>query len=236
MRYGILAEFSGELSLEYIAESLDRNLVPDFIVFCGSESDPERERLVAERTEGRYRRKVLSKIEGIEKIPAYFVPELNSEVTLDVIKGLSPDLLVSGATKIIKIPIWDHVRLGALNCHSGYIQEFRGCSCVEWAILKQRPVGATVHLLNQRIDAGPVVVQKVMEIKKGETYPAVRTNMIYHQARLMIDAVEMAMRNPEDFHQDVELGDYYKPMRDLELVRDVEGILKEEKYQHYAAV
>ena len=48
-------------------------------------------------------------------------------------------------------------RLGVLNVHLGLLPEIRGMSSPEWSLLKDVPVGVTVHFMDSGIDTGPVL-------------------------------------------------------------------------------
>ena len=233
LNIAMVGEFDEALTMEYLKEAIRRKVRIEFCAMIGSNVDSERRRLVDERTGGFYKRSTLSDIVGIESIPFHFFTDVNSPRLQTFLGARDTDVIVFGATRIVKWPIWDVPRAGVINCHSGLTQEFRGCSCVEWAILSQRPVGATAHLLVNKIDAGDIISQKRLPILKGQTYPEVRSNMIYHQATVMMDAVERVIANPTGFSQRGSLGPYFKPMRDSEKIAEVISILKDNRYQHY---
>tara|TARA_Y100000031_G_C8189601_1_gene370727 strand:+ start:118 stop:849 length:732 start_codon:yes stop_codon:yes gene_type:complete len=233
MKIVVLAEFGGELSLEYIRELLQSNIKVDSIVFIGDKYDTYRKQLVIERTKGRYTHlEFLDIIKG-RTIKCYFVEEVNSQWCEMVLSMLGPDVVVSGCTKIIKRPVYNIPNYGMLNCHSGLIQKYRGCSCVEWAIYNDDIVGSSCHLIDKGIDTGSLVYQSALKITENDSYSSVRAKMIKHQAVIMRKGVESLLDNQTDFARKVEKGDYYKPMRDDKLLERVISILEEKRYSHY---
>ena len=58
------------------------------------------------------------------------------------------DLLVNAGTpRILKSNLLKAPSIGVINCHPGILPDFRGCTCVEWAIYLDQPIGNTVHLI-----------------------------------------------------------------------------------------
>lgn len=233
MKIVLLAEFGGELSLEYLKGILKNRINLDSIIIIGDKYNEHRKQLVLKRTKGAYRFPCLIELLAGSIIPCYFVDEVNSPWTEEVFKRLKPDLVVSGCTKLIKRPLWRIPTYGMLNCHSGLIQKYRGSSCVEWAIYNDEPVGASCHLIDESIDAGPLVYQATLNIKEGDEYHLIRARMIQHQAIVMLKGVEKALDNPECFSERVEKGDYYKPMRDRSLIQEIISKLNNKQYSHY---
>jgi hypothetical protein len=59
---------------------------------------------------------------------------------------------------IYRRPVLDAFRLGILNAHIGYLPSFRGRSVVEWSLLADAPLGATVFFIDEGIDTGERIV------------------------------------------------------------------------------
>ena len=214
MRIAILAEWGGELGIEYINELLKNNLELDSIVFIGDEFDVHRKRLVDERTGGHYKRLEFSKVINGRVIPCFFVRDVNSHQTGSIFLKLNLDIVVSACTTIIKNPIWEIPKYGMLNCHSGIVQHYRGCSSIEWAIYNNDPIGSSCHLIKKEIDAGPLVYQAYLFIDKEDNYQMIRAKMIKHQAVVMAEGVKKIIEKPETFFEHFKKGKYFKPMKD----------------------
>ena len=78
-----------------------------------------------------------------------------------------PTLIPSG--------VRDRFPRGILNGHAGDLPRFRGNAAPNWAILLGEPrVVATVHEMADELDAGPIIVQRALEIDEstyvGEVY------------------------------------------------------------------
>lgn len=57
----------------------------------------------------------------------------------------------------------------ALNLHPAYLPYGRGWHTPSWAILDDVPYGATLHVMTEEIDAGPIVHQKQLSIRPDDT-------------------------------------------------------------------
>ena len=56
--------------------------------------------------------------------------------------------------------ILDAPRIGVLNLHPAWLPYNRGWHPATWALLDGTPFGATLHFMNEKIDAGDIVHQK----------------------------------------------------------------------------
>jgi len=64
----------------------------------------------------------------------------------------------------LAIPSW-----GWLNLHPAYLPYNRGWHTATWAILDGTPAGATLHLMSEDVDAGPIVAQAQAEVLGHDT-------------------------------------------------------------------
>ena len=56
----------------------------------------------------------------------FFTKGTNSEYTLDILKEISPDLLILGQTGIIRKKLIEIPKIGILNAHPGILPYYRG--------------------------------------------------------------------------------------------------------------
>jgi methionyl-tRNA formyltransferase len=80
-----------------------------------------------------------------------------------------------------------------LNCHSGWLPEYRGMDVIEWAVLqskgKKPQVGLSLHYMDQGVDTGPILLQKKLALKKGDTFEAIRARLAPLMVQLVVDGV-----------------------------------------------
>ena len=91
-------------------------------------------------------------------IHAIVVDTLASAAGVQAVAALDPDLLVHAGAGIIRQPLLDASRLGMVNAHMGILPSYRGMNVTEWAAFNGDPIGCTVHLIDQGIDTGDIIL------------------------------------------------------------------------------
>lgn len=101
---------------------------------------------------------------------------INAEkFTDEIIKkiiGLSPDFFVIvDYGKIIPQKLLDIPPQGAINVHPSELPKYRGASPLQAAILNgEKETAFSIMLIDAKVDHGPILAQKKVEINKNETY------------------------------------------------------------------
>lgn len=93
--------------------------------------------------------------------------DLNRLTKTDLAPALSADAYVVFGSSFIKGWLVDHlVERQAINIHMGLSPYYRGSSCNFWALYDNNPamVGATIHLLTQGLDSGPMIRHAVPKL------------------------------------------------------------------------
>ena len=170
-------------------EALSRHgIVPTAILFDG-QKDERSLHIHRERTAGFIDDRSVFDLEELQ-LPAYFVRNHNSRLSIEIVQRLHADLLINGGVRrILRQPLLDAPAIGVVNAHPGILPKYRGCTCVEWAIFNDDPIGATCHFMNGEIDAGPIVCSEIMEVGSSESYESVRARMISHCATVLAQGI-----------------------------------------------
>ncbi|GEM_PF-461290 len=186
LRVVVLTRYGNLMGLEYLKGFREAGIRVHSVVFEG-DAYAERDRaIVAERTGGLYAPLFLGDALGNTAPRIHYVKDHGSAACEELLAALDPGVLILGGTAVLSERILRKARKGVLNCHPGILPGYRGCSCVEWAILNDDPVGATCHLATAKIDSGPIIYQADMPVRRGEGYAQVRTRMIAHQRDVMV--------------------------------------------------
>ena len=76
-----------------------------------------------------------------------------------------------GDTPFLRPTVYGLARRGALNRHLGLLPDFRGSDCAIWALALDQPesVGYSIHVVNERVDGGDVVLRRQMPIAGDAT-------------------------------------------------------------------
>ncbi|MCX8048535.1 MAG: methionyl-tRNA formyltransferase [Methylohalobius sp.] len=96
---------------------------------------------------------------------------LRTETALEEFSCLQPDLLVVAAYGLIVPKDFLQIPpLGAINVHASLLPRWRGAAPIQRAILAgDEETGVTIMQMVEKLDAGPILLQKVSPILPNET-------------------------------------------------------------------
>lgn len=99
-------------------------------------------------------------------------PNINSPEFLDKLRGYHCDLFVSMSfNQIFRSKIIEMPRLKTINCHAGKLPFYRGRNILNWALINdEREFGITVHYMDEGIDTGDIILQRVYPITDADNY------------------------------------------------------------------
>jgi methionyl-tRNA formyltransferase len=138
------------------------------------------------------------------------------------------DLLISAATPgILKAHTLNACPKGILNVHPGHLPDYRGCTCVEWAIYNDDAVGNSVHLMTQGIDEGPLVAVEDYSFTKKDRYVDIRVKTLNRGYELLARTASNFIKTGTMTSQPQEEGTYYKPIPDQKLAQVIAKLVSE---------
>lgn len=132
-------------------------------------------------------------IEGVCVSPKTFAnrEEFNAAF-LNSLNEVNPDLIVlAGFLVVIPQNVIDAYRGRIINIHPSLIPSFCGTGFyglkVHEAALERgvKITGATVHYVDEGTDTGPIIMQKAVEVKEGDT-PEILQKRVMEQAEWII--------------------------------------------------
>ena len=112
----------------------------------------------------------LEQLERVDLSPALVIS--GKEVPIELYNTEWDFFLVCSYGKILKKEILNLPKHGCINIHPSLLPKFRGPSPYVSAILAdERQTGVTVMLMEEKMDAGPILAQARIEIEKEEWPP-----------------------------------------------------------------
>ncbi len=99
------------------------------------------------------------------------VGSINSRKFHEYIEKKNIELIISIATPVIfKKRLLQSPKLGCINYHTGLLPKYRGRQPLFWALLNnEKEVGISIHEMDERIDNGPIIVQKRIAVKAEDS-------------------------------------------------------------------
>lgn len=98
----------------------------------------------------------------------------NSEQMIGEIKNFKPDFIFLAGCPIISEEILSLAPSGVYNAHPGLLPWCRGVGVVEQAVLREVPVGITIHRVDPGIDTGDIVHRELVPLSRSITVEALR--------------------------------------------------------------
>jgi methionyl-tRNA formyltransferase len=101
-----------------------------------------------------------------------YQPErINTSQALSLLKELNPDLFVVIAYgQILSQEILDIPKILSINVHGSILPKYRGAAPINWAIINgEKTTGITIIKMIKEMDAGPIILQKMVDIADDDT-------------------------------------------------------------------
>jgi methionyl-tRNA formyltransferase len=148
-------------------------------------------------------------------IPIYTPSDLKDKRWVDVIKGLSPDVIFSFYYRhMIPKEIIDIPKVGAFNLHGSLLPRFRGRAPINWVIIEGEQVtGVTLHYMVERPDAGDIIAQREIEITFEDTAYTLSLKMADAARLLMKEILPKIKRGRFERHPQIGPSSYYGARR-----------------------
>lgn len=125
-------------------------------------------------------------------IKIYQPYRVNTPETIKFLKDLSPDLFVVIAYgQILSQEILDIPKVLSINIHASLLPKYRGAAPVNWAIIRGEEItGVTVMKMAREMDAGPIILQKALDIADEDTAVTLEDSLSHLGVELLLDALK----------------------------------------------
>jgi methionyl-tRNA formyltransferase len=122
--------------------------------------------------------------------------KLRDEEFADEIRGLSPDLIVVVAFRILPKNIFKIPKFGSINLHASLLPKYRGAAPINWAIINgERETGVTTFFLQEKVDTGNILMQKSIDITGDDTAGTLHDKLKIIGADTVFETVELIENN-----------------------------------------
>ena len=132
-------------------------------------------------------------------------PRVNDPEVIEALRDLAPDVIVVVAYgQILKTPILELPPLGCVNIHTSLLPYYRGAAPIQWAIANGETVtGVTTIFMNERMDAGDILVQRSVPIQPADTAGTLHDRLAVVGAEALLSTLDQMasgalVRHPQD--------------------------------------
>ncbi len=120
-------------------------------------------------------------------LKVYQPQKANTLETIKFLKDLCPDLfVVISYGQILPQKILDIPRIFSMNVHGSLLPKYRGAAPINWAIINgESTSGITVIKMVREMDAGPIILQKKVDINDNDTSITLEDKLSHIAAELL---------------------------------------------------
>ncbi len=141
--------------------------------------------------------RTLEKYAKLYNINFHIFRDINSEETIKLLSSYNADLFVSMSfNQIIKKNLLKLPRKGFINCHAGALPFYRGRNVLNWVLINgEKRFGVTVHYIDEGIDTGDIIIQKLYDIKEDDNYKTLLERSYEYCSELLLKSLVMIYDN-----------------------------------------
>jgi methionyl-tRNA formyltransferase len=155
-------------------------------------------------------------------IPLLQPKSLKDQDVIDLINSHDADIYVVVAYgSLIPRAIFDHPLLKTINLHPSLLPRYRGAAPIQWALINgERETGITVQLINEKLDAGDIVIQESVNLDADMTAADLTEIVASRGAHLLGRAIHaLASGNPKLIRQDEAMATFCRKIdRDVAII------------------
>lgn len=127
------------------------------------------------------------------KFPFLITNDKSLESVYSLLGEIKYDVLISNGWMFkINQKTVDTAKVEALNCHSSYLPEYRGGNVTYAPIINnETTTGVSVHVIKQCFDAGEILAQKIINLKKRITPSSMNKARALITGEVLLDALSI---------------------------------------------
>lgn len=138
-------------------------------------------------------------------IPLYQFERISRD-GVQILRDLAPDIMVTAAYgQILSQEVIDIAPHGIINIHGSLLPELRGAAPIQYAVLLGlKTTGVTILNTVKRVDAGPMIVKKSLDILPYETNGQLFERLSVLGAEAVIEALDLIEKGQAVYTEQVE--------------------------------
>jgi len=154
-------------------------------------------------------------------VPEHTPDSVNDSAFLDHLRAQKVDLVVSLACpQIVRSELLNTPLEGVLNVHGALLPKYRGRLPSFWVLANgEDTTGVTVHYMNEKLDDGPILVQRTVPIRLDDTmHSLVRRSKTKYAPSALATAVERILEGDIETIENPESEASYVSFPDAEAI------------------
>jgi len=154
----------------------------------------------------------IQSIADFHNIPFIRTYNINGSDIIEKLKKLNPEIIISfSAPTVFKETILNLPKFGCINLHCSLLPSYAGLFPSFWVLNnKEEFTGCTVHKMDDKIDNGIILKQKIVTINEYETIFSLLSKTKLEGGNLMVDAIESIFNGTIQYKENkLNEGSYY---------------------------
>jgi phosphoribosylglycinamide formyltransferase 1 len=129
----------------------------------------------------------------------YASREAHEAEVLRVLEHARPDYIaLAGYMRLLTPSFVERYRNRILNIHPSLLPSFPGVDAQAQAIAHGVKIsGCTVHIVDENLDAGPILVQRAVEVRDDDTADSLAARILEEEHKAYVDALKLLARRGE---------------------------------------
>jgi len=162
---------------------------------------------------------LIARIAGHLGRPVEVTADANAEAFVRCLRAYQPSVVVMASfDQILKAETLAVPSRGWLNVHPSLLPRHRGPEPIYWTIANGDSVaGITVHLTVPRIDAGPILAQRRIDIRDDDTSGTLSKRLVAEGLTALDETLRRLQTGHAEAIAPIEVGTYEPPVRQIEL-------------------
>jgi methionyl-tRNA formyltransferase len=137
-----------------------------------------------------------SQVKGVaveEMIPVLQPEKARGDAFVAQIRELQPEIsVVIAYGQILRQDVLDVPTHGSINAHASLLPDLRGAAPINWAIIRgYQETGVTIIRMNEKMDAGPMLMQVSEPIGADETASDLWTRLSELSAATLVETLAL---------------------------------------------
>lgn len=135
----------------------------------------------------------VKKIAVLNKVAVYQPEKINNQESIKFLSRLSPDLfVVISYGQILPARILEIPKRLSINLHASLLPKYRGAAPINWALINgEKETGITVIKMNEKMDAGEIVLQKKIYIDSSDTAVSLEEKLSQDGTGLLLESIKL---------------------------------------------
>jgi methionyl-tRNA formyltransferase len=162
---------------------------------------------------------LIARIAGHLGRPVEVTADANAEAFVGCLRAYEPDVVVMASfDQILRAETLAVPPRGWLNVHPSLLPRHRGPEPIYWAITSgDAEAGITVHLTVPRIDAGPILAQRRIDVRDDDTAGTLSKRLVAEGLPALDETLARLQAGDAQAIVATEAGSYEPPVRQTEL-------------------